>query len=43
LHELSTSLVESVYPVSMGIRLLGVSVSKFGKASISKQLELGLR
>ena len=42
LHEVSTSLVQSVYPVSMGIRLLGVSFSKFGGASISKQLELGL-
>ena len=42
LHEVSISLVQSVYPVSMGIRLLGVSLSKFGTASISKQLELGL-
>ena len=41
LHEVSTSLVQSVYPLSMGIRLLGVSLSKFGAASISKQLELG--
>jgi DNA polymerase-4 len=28
LHEVSVSLVRSIYPVSMGIRLLGVSVSK---------------
>lgn len=42
LHEVSTSLVHSVYPVSMGIRLIGVSVSKLRPASASKQLELGL-
>jgi DNA polymerase-4 len=42
LHEVSTSLVQSVYPISMGIRLLGVNLSKFGTGSISKQLELGL-
>jgi len=42
LHEISTSLVQSVYPVSIGIRLLGVSLSKFGAGPISKQLELGL-
>ncbi len=42
LHEVSISLVRSVYPVSMGIRLLGVSLSRFGTASVSKQLELGL-
>jgi DNA polymerase-4 len=42
LHEISVSLVRSIYPPSMGIRLLGVSVSKFSGASISKQLDLGL-
>jgi DNA polymerase IV len=42
LHEVGVSLVQSVYPVSTGIRLLGVSLSKFGKASSLKQLELGL-
>ena len=43
LHEVSISLVQSVYPVPMGIRLLGVTVSKLGAASVSQQLELGLR
>jgi DNA polymerase-4 len=42
LHEVSISLVRSIYPPPMGIRLLGVSVSKFSGASISKQLDLGL-
>jgi DNA polymerase IV len=42
LHEVGVSLVQSVYPVSTGIRLLGVSLSKFGRASSLKQLELGL-
>lgn len=42
LHEISVLLVRSVYPVSTGIRLLGVSVSKFGEASALDQLELGL-
>ena len=42
LHEVSISLVQSVYPVSKGIRLLGVSISKFHGSPISKQLELGL-
>jgi DNA polymerase-4 len=42
LHELSISLVRTVYPPSLGIRLLGVSVAKFGAAPVSKQLELGL-
>lgn len=42
LHEVSVSLVRSVYPVTMGIRLVGVSLSKFGTAPISKQLDLGL-
>ena len=43
LHEVSISLVQSVYPVSTGIRLLGVSVSKFGTPSTLNQLELGLK
>ena len=38
LHEVSISLVQSVYPVSIGIRLIGVSISKFHATSISKQL-----
>ena len=42
LHEVSVSLVQSVYPVTLGIRLIGVSVSKFGTGPISEQLELGL-
>ena len=42
LQEVSISLVRSIYPPSMGIRLLGVSVSKFSGASTSKQLDLGL-
>jgi DNA polymerase-4 len=42
LHEVSVSLVQSVYPVSLGIRLRGVNVAKFRAASTSQQLELGL-
>ena len=42
LHEVSVLLVQSVYPVTMGIRLVGVSLSKFGTGSISEQLELAL-
>jgi DNA polymerase-4 len=42
LQQVSISLVQSVYPVSKGIRLLGVTISRFHGASISKQLELGL-
>jgi DNA polymerase IV len=42
LHEISILLVRSIYPVTTGIRLLGVSLSKFGAASGTDQLELGL-
>jgi DNA polymerase-4 len=42
LREVSVSLVQSVYPVTMGVRLVGVSLSKFGDASIPEQLEFGL-
>jgi DNA polymerase-4 len=42
LREVSVSLVQSVYPVRLGIRLLGVSVSKLGTGATSEQLELGL-
>ena len=42
LHEVSVSLVQSVYPVTLGIRLIGVSVSIFGTRPSSEQLELGL-
>jgi DNA polymerase-4 len=41
LHEVSVSLVQSVYPVRMGIRLVGVSLSKFSNP-VSEQLDLGL-
>jgi DNA polymerase-4 len=41
LHEVSVSLVRSVYPVRMGIRLVGVSLSKFSNP-VSEQLDLGL-
>jgi DNA polymerase-4 len=43
LHDVTISLVRSVYPVSMGIRLLGVSVSKLGTAALAQQLQLSLR
>ena len=42
LDEISISLVRSIYPVTTGIRLIGVSLSKFGKAPVSEQLEFGL-
>lgn len=42
LDEISISLVRSIYPVTTGIRLLGVSLSKFAAASGTDQLELGL-
>lgn len=42
LDEISIALVRSVYPVTTGIRLLGVSLSKFGTAPGSSQLELSL-
>ena len=42
LHEVSVSLVQSIYPVTLGIRLIGVSVSKFGTRPSSEQLDLGL-
>jgi len=42
LHEVSVSLVRSIYPVTMGIRLVGVSLSKFGTGAATEQLELGL-
>jgi DNA polymerase IV len=41
LHEVSVSLVQSDYPVRMGIRLVGVSLSKFSNP-VSEQLDLGL-
>jgi len=42
LDEISIALVRSVYPVTIGIRLLGVSLSKLGTAPGSSQLELSL-
>jgi DNA polymerase-4 len=42
LDAISIKLVRSIYPVTTGIRLLGVSLSKLGTASASSQLELGL-
>jgi len=42
LDEISIGLVRSIYPVTTGVRLLGVSLSKLGAASGADQLELGL-
>lgn len=39
LRDISLSLVRSVYPVSKGIRLVGVAVSKFG-SDADGQLDL---
>ena len=39
---MSVGLVRSVYPVAMGIRLVGVTVSKFGDKPAEEQLDLGL-
>jgi DNA polymerase-4 len=42
LQEASLALVRSVYPTSVGIRLLGVSISKLAGASTEAQLGLNL-
>jgi DNA polymerase-4 len=42
LHEVSIALAQSVYPLTMGIRLVGVSVSKLCSQAPSQQLDLGL-
>lgn len=42
LDEICIALVRTVYPVTTGIRLLGVSLSKFGAAAGSSQLEFSL-
>ena len=42
LHEVSVALVQSVYPATMGIRLIGVSISKLCTGTASEQLELGV-
>ena len=41
LHDISLSLVRSVYPVTTGIRLVGGSVSKFA-SDADGQLDLAL-
>jgi DNA polymerase-4 len=41
LREISIGLAQSIYPVTMGIRLVGVSISKLGPKAGSDQLELG--
>ena len=43
LRDISVALVRSVYPVTEGIRLVGVSVSNLAKASaVQSQMEFGL-
>lgn len=43
LHEISVALVRTVYPVTMGIRLVGVTVSKLCTGTgATAQLDLGL-
>ncbi len=42
LHEVSVALAQTVYPVTLGIRLVGVSVSKLCAGGAVQQLELGL-
>jgi DNA polymerase IV len=42
LDEISIGLVQSIYPITTGIRLLGVSLSKLGAAADTDQLELRL-
>jgi DNA polymerase-4 len=42
LHEVSISLLKTIYPVTIGIRLVGVTVSKLCTGSPAHQLELGL-
>jgi len=41
LREISIGLTQSIYPITMGIRLVGVSISKLGPKAGSPQLELG--
>jgi DNA polymerase-4 len=45
LRELSVALVRMVYPVTIGIRLVGVTLSKFrdGRTAPDLQLDLGFR
>jgi len=42
LHETSISLVRAVYPLTLGIRLVGVAVSNFRDRCGERQLSLGL-
>ena len=42
LYDVSLALVRSVFPVRAGVRLVGVSLSKFGIATDDAQLDLGL-
>jgi DNA polymerase-4 len=42
LQEACLGLIRSIYPTSVGIRLLGVSISKFASASTEAQLGLDL-
>ena len=42
LRELSVALVRTVYPVTVGVRLVGVSVSKLVRDEAMPQLELSL-
>jgi DNA polymerase-4 len=42
LYDVSLALVRSVFPVTIGVRLVGVSLSKFGTPKHDAQLDLGL-
>jgi DNA polymerase-4 len=42
LHQVCIALTQSVYPITMGIRLVGVSISKLCPATAAQQLDLGL-
>ena len=42
LHEVGVALAQTVYPVTLGIRLVGVSISKLCAGVTVQQLELGL-
>lgn len=42
LHEVCIALARSVYPVQLGVRLVGVSISKLCAKAPYQQLELSL-
>lgn len=42
LHDVSISLLQTIYPVTTGIRLVGVTVSKLCTGAPAQQLKLGL-